>query len=133
MAIEDLKKHMNLAHLLFNIAKKNIFGYRCIASQKKVGSNKTKQSKVELVCSIYFNTVWFLFCRSGCLFSLAQKHNFGYKLFQLLVCLLLCLFLHGSSHHQEQASFHYHPVLYFPISVFVSCTLSWGLGGRRGL
>ncbi len=53
--------------------------------------------------------------------------------FQLLVCLVgflfLCLFLHGSSHHQEQASFHHHPVLYFPISVFVSCTLSWGWGG----
>ncbi len=25
MAIEDLKNHMNLAHLLFNIAKKYVF------------------------------------------------------------------------------------------------------------
>ncbi len=28
MAIEDLKTHMNLAHLLFNIAKKYISDYR---------------------------------------------------------------------------------------------------------
>ncbi len=74
-----------LATLLFNIAKnKFLFGYRYIANQKKAGSSKTK-----LVCSINFVTVYFLFCRSGCLFSLAQKH----KLFQLLVCLVACLFL----------------------------------------